>query len=89
MENIPAEFHLLPSFVKHVHIGGLHLYTGRIRPRKDMPKAYYDWRQYTLMSFEAFFTNCQPEWLAIEDPELLRRHREMMQTLEKERSRLD
>jgi hypothetical protein len=36
------------------------------------------------MSFDAFFRNCPREWLAIEDPELLRRHEEMMKTLDAE-----
>ncbi len=74
--------HFLSSFPQHIHIGGLHLYTVATQPRTDMPSAFFDWRRYILMSFDAFFQNCPREWLELEDPELLRRHTEMMQTLE-------
>lgn len=74
--------HFLPSFARHFHLGGLHLYTGTAHPSAGMPPAYFDWRRHTVMAFEAFFRSCPPEWLAIEDPELLRRHAEMLQVLE-------
>jgi ribosomal protein S12 methylthiotransferase accessory factor len=74
--------HLLPPFPPHIHIGGLHLYTGVSQPPRDLPPAFFEWRRHTLLSFDAFFRSCPPEWLAIEEPELLRRHAEMMQTLE-------
>ena len=74
--------HFLASFPQHIHIGGLHLYTGPTQPHGGMPPAFFDWRRHTLMSFDAFFRNCPREWLAIEDPELLHRHREMLQTLD-------
>lgn len=73
--------HFLPSFPPHIHIGGLHLYTGASRPHSCMPAAFLDWRRHTLLCFDAFFSNCPREWLAKEDPELLRRHEEMMATL--------
>jgi hypothetical protein len=73
--------HLLPSFPEHVHIGGLHLYTGPARPPDGMPPVFYEWRRYTLMRFDAFFRDCPREWRSVEDPELLRRHGEMMRTL--------
>jgi hypothetical protein len=75
--------HFLPSFPQHVHIGGLHLYTGPTRPPATMPPAFFDWRRHTLMSFDTFFRSCPRGWLAIEEPELLRRHGKMMQTLER------
>jgi hypothetical protein len=71
----------LPPFPRHIHIGGLHLYTGATQPHADMPPAFFDWRNHTLMRFDAFFRNCPREWLEIEDPELIRRHEEMMQSL--------
>jgi len=74
--------HFLPSFAHHVHIGGLHLYTGTTQPPTGMPRAYLDWRRHTLMCFESFFQNCPTELVAIEEPELLRRHQDMMQALE-------
>jgi hypothetical protein len=77
-----ATRHFLASFPQHIHIGGLHLYTGVTQPPVGMSPAFFDWRRHTLMSFDAFFRNCPREWLALEDPELLRRHAEMMQTLE-------
>jgi len=76
--------HFLPSFPQHIHIGGLHLYTGPAHPRASSPPAFLRWRYHVLMSFDAFFRNCPREWLAIEDPELLRRHEEMMKTLDAE-----
>lgn len=78
------ELNFLPSFPPHAHIGGLHLYTGPTQFPVGMPKAFYDWRRYTLMSFDALFKNCPSEWIAIEDPELLRRHEKMVNTLESE-----
>jgi hypothetical protein len=81
-EGNDATHHFLPSFPQHIHIGGLHLYTGATQPHAGMPPAFFDWRRHTLMSFDAFFRNCPLEWLAIEDPELLRRHGEMVQTLD-------
>lgn len=77
-----AEGHLMESFPPHIHIGGIYLYTGPTRPRNGMPPAFFTWRRRTLLSFDAFFRNCPQEWLAIEEPELLRRHGEMMSTLE-------
>jgi hypothetical protein len=74
--------HFLTSFPRHIHIGGLHLYTGPTHPPEDMPPLYYKWRRHTLLSFDTFFRNCPREWRAIENPELLRRHAKMMQTLE-------
>jgi hypothetical protein len=73
--------HFLPSFPEHLHIGGLHLYTGPTKPPTGMPPAFYDWRCHTLMRFDAFYRDCPSEWLAIEEPELLRRHEEMMMHL--------
>jgi hypothetical protein len=74
--------HFLTSFPQHDHIGGLHLYTGPTQPLDDMPPLYYRWRRHTLLSFDKFFRNCPQEWRAIENQELLRRHAEMMRTLE-------
>lgn len=73
--------HFLSALPQHVHLGGLHLYTGPAQPPANMPPAFYDWRQYTLMRFDTFFSHCPPELLAVEDPELLNRHREMLSTL--------
>ena len=74
--------HFLPPLPQHVHIGGLHLYTGPTRPPTDMPPAFFDWRRHILLSFDAFFQHCPQELLELEDPVLLGRHREMMRTLE-------
>jgi hypothetical protein len=71
---------LLP-FPPHIHLGGLHLYTGTTKTHIDTPPAFLDWRRHTLMSFDAFFRNCPREWLDIEEPELLHRHEEMMKSL--------
>ena len=81
-ENDDSAKHFLPPLPRHVHIGGLHLYTGPTRPPADMPPAFHNWRRHTLMSFDAFFQHCPPDLLALEDPELLSRHREMMRMLE-------
>ena len=77
-----ATAHFLPSFPPHLHLGGLHLYTGPTEPPASMPASFRDWRRHTLMCFEAFFRNSPPEWMAIEDPELLRRHEEMTRNAE-------
>lgn len=74
--------HFLTSFPQHIHIGGLHLYTGPTQPLTGMPPAYFDWRRHTLLSFDDFFRSCPREWIAIEDPELLRRHWDMLRTLD-------
>ena len=64
-----ADDHPLPPFPRHEHIGGLHLYTGPADPKKCL-----GWMREVVPRFERFFSRCPPEWLAIEDPELLRRH---------------
>lgn len=61
--------HLIPSFPKHMHIGGIYLYTGPV-----LDSRFDAWMNYTVTQFDQFFATCPPEWLAIEEPELLRRH---------------
>ncbi len=67
---------LLPVFPPHYHLGGLHLYTGPADPPASLPPSFFEWRRSKILTFERFFNECPKEWLAIEDPELLRRHRE-------------
>jgi hypothetical protein len=69
--------YLLPVFPRHQHIGGLHLYTGPVHPPSSMPQAFFEWRRYVVSNFERFFTGCPKEWIDHEEPELLRRHREL------------
>ncbi|MCB8945642.1 MAG: hypothetical protein H6658_17975 [Ardenticatenaceae bacterium] len=64
-----AAQHPLSVFPKHGHIGGIYLYTGPV-----LDARFDDWMHYTVTEFERFFATCPPEWLAIEEPELLRRH---------------
>jgi hypothetical protein len=73
--------HFLDSFPQHVHLGGIHIYTGPCHTPAGMPRSYLDWQRHTLMSFDAFFQNCPEIWISAEDPELLRRHAEMIQTI--------
>lgn len=75
-----ARAHALPAFPQHRHIGGIHLYTGPV-----LPWRFAEWRQHVVASFERFFSECPPEWLAIEEPELLRRHREFKAARERGR----
>jgi hypothetical protein len=74
--------HFLPIFPAHQHIGGLHLYTGLIHPPCSMPQAFFHWRRYVVSNFEKFFRHCPKKWLEIEEPELLRRHREFVEVIE-------
>jgi hypothetical protein len=71
----------LPAFPPHTHLGGLHLYTGPIHPPVGIPSAFFEWRRHVVLCFDRFFRACPPEWLAVEDPELLRRHRELFATV--------
>jgi hypothetical protein len=82
IENADARDGFLPPFPPHIHLGGLHLYTGTTKIHADTPPSFWDWRNHTLRTFDAFFRNCPQEWLGIEEPELLCRHQEMMQNLE-------
>ena len=61
----------LPPFPAHTHVGGLYLFTG---PR--LSAAFDAWTQKTVARFADYYAHCSPEWLAAEDPELLRRVRE-------------
>ncbi|MFH0878831.1 MAG: hypothetical protein V2A34_03885 [Lentisphaerota bacterium] len=76
LEEEPAGNHLLPAFPSHQHLGGLHVYTGWVQPPASMPQAFFDWRRHVVSRFEEFFQSCPPEWMEIEEPELLRRHEE-------------
>ncbi len=69
---------VLPDFPPHLHLGGLHLYTGPAEPPPELPPTYLAWRRSTLRAFDDFFRRCPPDWRAAEDPELRRRHAEMM-----------
>ena len=76
LEGESACSHLLPTFPQHQHIGGLHVYTGPVHPPAAMPPAFFNWRRHVVTCFNDFFMNCPKEWLAIEEPELMRRHQE-------------
>lgn len=66
-----AAQHVLPPFPDHTHLGGLHAFTN------PTPMGYADaWMVAATSAFDRFFAACPPEWLAAEDPELLRRHAE-------------
>jgi hypothetical protein len=64
-----AALHPLPAFPEYLHIGGIYLYTGPV-----LDARFDSWMRHTVTQFERFFTSCPPEWLAAEEPELLRRH---------------
>jgi len=59
----------LPPFPRHTHLGGIHVYTGPVTKAELLP-----WVELTVKRFDNFYANCPPEWLAAEEPELLRRH---------------
>ena len=71
-----ATKHALPAFPSHTHLGGLHVYTNPT-PTGGVD----DWTAATVAAFDAFFAACPPAWLAIEEPELLRRHAEFRAAL--------
>lgn len=68
LKTAPGVTHALPSFPAHTHLGGLSLFTGPI-----LPPAFNGWMKTTVASFTDFFETCPDDWIAIEDPELLRR----------------
>lgn len=72
LEQTAGSSHVLPRFPPHRHLGGIHLYTGRYRPFSG---GYDSWVHQTVGDFEDFFAGCPKEWLEVEEPELLRRHR--------------
>lgn len=65
---LSAADHALPPFPPHTHLGGLFLFTGPL-----LPPMFQTWMEQTVRSFTRFFESCPAEWLAVEDPELLRR----------------
>jgi len=69
--------HPLPPFPSHTHLGGIHVYTGPVRSPE-----VYDWVRHTVTQFERFFASCPTEWLDAEEPELLRRHRQLKEALD-------
>lgn len=71
-----ASRHVLPPFPVHTHIGGIYLYTGPV-----LDSRFEAWMRYTVKQFDRFFASCPPEWLAVEEPELLRRHNMFKQAL--------
>ncbi len=71
-----ARAHALPAFPPHLHLGGIHLYTGPV-----LPPRFADWMRLVVSSFDRFFAECPKEWLEAEEPELLRRHREFKAAL--------
>jgi hypothetical protein len=74
-----AMTHALSPFPEHAHLGGIHLYTGPANlPGLDA------WTRSTVSRFEQFFASCPADWLEVEDPELLRRHREFSERLRTE-----
>lgn len=70
----PHAGHLLPPLPRHVHLGGLHLYTTPVEPPAGAPPGFLEQVLRTVRVFDTFFKACPPEWLAVEEPELLRRH---------------
>ena len=71
-----AARHALPAFPRHTHLGGLHAFTN------PTPVGRADaWTAATVAAFDRFFAACPPEWLAAEDPELVRRHAEFQAAL--------
>lgn len=58
----------LPTFPKHAHLGGLFLFAGPL-----LPPEFESWMKATVAQFTRFYAACSPEWLEIEDPELMRR----------------
>lgn len=66
----------LPAFPRHRHLGGIHLYTGPV-----LPPRFLEWMRGVVGAFDRFFSECPAEWLASEEPELLRRHREFRDAL--------
>jgi hypothetical protein len=80
-EDASEDGDFLPRFPPHIHLGGLHLYTGPTHPLTSMPRSFFDWRRHVTLSFDRYYATCPPEWLAIEDPALLRRQRQVRRTL--------
>ncbi len=58
----------LTPFPAHKHLGGLTLFM-----HQTHPAGFDEWTRATVLRFRQFFDTCPPEWLAVEDPELLRR----------------
>lgn len=72
-----ARQHALPAFPSHTHIGGIHLYTGPVTDAR-----FAGWFEHTVNHFARFYASCPPEWLAIEDPALWRRHQAYSERLD-------
>lgn len=68
----------LPPTPASIHLGGLYLFSGEIPVSlfQEVP-SFRTWAENTVQRFTGFFEQrCPAEWLAIEDPELLRRVKE-------------
>ena len=63
-----SEDHPLSPFPTHVHLGGLSLFT--LQPDSQLPR---QWMNATVMEFSRFIHSCPPDWIEIEEPELLQR----------------
>lgn len=85
IDNTDVDKCRLPLFPPHIHIGGVHLYTSPAHPPAGIPPSFLEWRRRVVSSFEDMYKCCPPEWIAIEEPELLRRHRELLSLIHDEK----
>lgn len=72
-----AQGDMFPAFPPLQHLGGLHLYTKPVELPPQTSESFFEWRRSVVSTYEEFFAGCPREWIDIEDPELLRRHREL------------
>ena len=63
-------------FPRFEHIGGLYTFTGDVPPL-----ALHSWVARCVARFTAFYQKCPPEWVAIEEPMLLRRLEEFQEAI--------
>jgi hypothetical protein len=63
-------------FPRHEHLGGLYTFTGGMPP-----PMLFDWVARCVGQFAAFYAACPPEWVAIEDPVLMRRIEEFREAV--------
>ena len=66
----------LRSFPRHDHLGGLTLFTGGI-----LPESFRAWMEERLAKFTSFYAACPQDWVAAEDPTLLRRLEEFRRAM--------
>ncbi|MFL7870041.1 MAG: hypothetical protein ACK2U1_04250 [Anaerolineales bacterium] len=80
----PIDGHPLSPLPENTHLGGIHLYTISLRQIEGLLSLNPEqsgWVANTLNQFDHFFGGLPQEWLAAEEPELLRRHQNLKNML--------